>query len=137
MYSSLILVLVLNTCFNNSNIKLIGFGNTGTSNVFGGHNNIFGKTQQTAPAFGSTQQPTQSFGISNQPSIFGSTTAQTSKPFGGTLLINLNLVGPFLLFMILMKSKHLTKLNTLIIFFYQVFVFVRCLKCLKDITNSL
>lgn len=79
---------LLNSYFNKSNIKLIGFGNTGTSNVFGGHNNIFGKTQQTTPAFGSTQQPTQSFGISNQPSIFGSTTAQTSKPFGGNFIKN-------------------------------------------------
>jgi len=62
---------------------LIGFGNTGTSNVFGAQNSIFGKPQQTTPAFG-TQTSTQAFGMNTaQPNIFGSNTAQTAKPFGG------------------------------------------------------
>ncbi|XP_050535736.1 nuclear pore complex protein Nup98-Nup96 [Daktulosphaira vitifoliae] len=59
-----------------------GFGSTSTSSVFGAQNNIFGKTQQTAPTFGTTTS-TSSFGMNTtQPSIFGANTAQTSKPFG-------------------------------------------------------
>lgn len=66
-------------------LNKIGFGNAGTSNVFGGgaQNSLFGKPQQPTPAFG-TQTSTPSFGMNTaQPSIFGSNTAQTSKPFGG------------------------------------------------------
>jgi len=49
-------------------------------------NSIFGKPQQTVQAFGA-QTTTQSFGMNaTQPSIFGSNTAQTSKPFGGNFL---------------------------------------------------
>uniref|UniRef100_A0A2H8TZV3 Nuclear pore complex protein Nup98-Nup96 n=1 Tax=Melanaphis sacchari TaxID=742174 RepID=A0A2H8TZV3_9HEMI len=59
-----------------------GFGNTGSSNVFGAQNSLFGKPQQTTPAFG-TQPSTQPFGMNTaQPNIFGSNTAQTAKPFG-------------------------------------------------------
>lgn len=64
-------------------MKCVGFGSTGTSNVFGAQNSIFGKPQQATPAFGA-QTSTQSFGMNTtQPSIFGTNTAQTSKPFGG------------------------------------------------------